>query len=72
MTSLFYIADDALVTFTKQIKEDIVLYKEAHELKTLVLKELDELKTNADQLLQKRQGEPVQPHDQPILSHNHT
>jgi len=55
--SLLFIADDAVLAFTKQAAEDIPVYKAASDKKTEVMKTLNELKDKADQLLQKRQGE---------------
>jgi hypothetical protein len=57
MKSLLYIADDAILAFTKQAAEDIPIYKASFEMKSEVMKILTELKDKADQLLQKRKGE---------------
>jgi hypothetical protein len=52
-----YIADDALLEFTKQAAEDMPIYKVAFEKKTELMNTLAELTDKANQLLQKRQGE---------------
>jgi hypothetical protein len=57
MKFLLYIADDPLLAFTKQVAEDIPIYKAAFEKKSELMNVVAELKDKADQLLQKRQGE---------------
>jgi hypothetical protein len=57
MNSLLYIADDAILAFTKQAAEDIPVYKDAFDKKSELMNTLKELTGKADQLFQKRQGE---------------
>jgi len=57
MKSLLYIADDALLAFTKQAAIDMPVYEVSYVAKTNVLNSLKELTDKANQLYQKREGE---------------